>query len=78
MIVETDAPARVRPAHSPNTFFALGEALSYAGKLTVEWLDFLIEEIEAWKLDPVLDAHHWEALARLEWLQENGWPLLKE
>ncbi len=78
VILEMEAPARVRPYTSPNIFFSLGEALSHARDLTTEWIDLILTDIEEWKLDPVHDASTWESLARLEYLYDRGWPIVQE
>lgn len=78
VIIEADAPARVRPQCAPNVFFSFDDASKYTRRCTVEWIDLVLTDIEEMRCDPVADPTYWEALARLEYLHDHGWPVVKE
>lgn len=77
-IVESSAPERVVAGCAPNVFFSFEEVRRYTRQCTIDWINLVLADIEEECRDPVTDPTYWEALARLEYLLDRGWPVVRE
>jgi len=78
MIVESPAPEWVYAGCAPNVFFSFEEVRRYTRQCTIDWINLVLVDIEEERRDPVADSSYWEALARLEYLFDHGWPIVRE